>query len=73
MYTHIDPDDEDAVVWLQRTISRLTGYPTLVYIGKFDSMTKKALRFYQYRRHLPVTGEPDEATLQQINEELAER
>jgi hypothetical protein len=70
MYTHIDPKDRDAVVWLQLALSRLLPFPRMVRIGELDPLTEKALRIYQREHSLPITGKTDEATLQMIQQQL---
>jgi Putative peptidoglycan binding domain len=70
MYTQIDPNDRDAVLWLQVALSRLLRPAPMLHVGEFSPLTGKALRVYQQKNSLPVTGEADPATLQKINEQL---
>ena len=73
-YTKVEPDDQAEIIWLQLALSKLSdGRGAIVEVGKLDRMTDKALRIYQQQRNLPVTGKPDGATLQKINQELQER
>jgi len=74
-YTTINRDNHNEVIWLQLALARLIKHPgaALVHVGTYDPMTTKALEFYQRLRELPVTGEPDETTLQKINQELQAR
>ena len=72
-YTAIDPSDRAAVLWLQSALGELTHGRHGVSIGKMDELTKKALIIFQIQQKLPVTGEPDETTLQKINQELQTR
>jgi hypothetical protein len=72
--THIDPQDRDAVLWLQLALARLMPGPAaMVHIGQLGPMTEKALRLYQLGHKLPLTGKPDAATLQHIRAQLGER
>ena len=68
IYTQIDPNDRDAVVWLQLALARLYSGSVLVHPGQLDRLTQKALRNFQHQQGLPVTGEADEATLQLIQQ-----
>jgi hypothetical protein len=70
MYTQIDPTDRDAVLWLQAALCRVVGSAFLAHVGDLDSMTRRAIREYQGMRSLPLTGEADTATLQQIGQDL---
>jgi len=73
-YTRIDPEDRDAVLWLQLALARLIPGPArAVHIGSLGPLTEKALRLYQLGHRLPLTGEPDAITLQKIKDELKER
>jgi hypothetical protein len=73
-YERIDPEDRDSILWLQLVMSKLyPGIGSIVHIGVISPLTDKALRFYQMKHNLPLTGEPDEATMAQIRRELKER
>jgi len=71
MYTQIDKNDPEQVAWLQTALTKLLASPPPMYIGTFDPLVQKALRIYQSTNGLPITGEPDAATLQHINAALA--
>ena len=45
----------------------------VVQIGQFNARPRKAIRIFQQRYSLPITGEADQATMQKINEELTQR
>jgi len=72
VYTSIDPNDREAVVWLQRALGRLAS-GTVVHIGRMSTLTVKAIRLYQHARKLPITGEADAPTLQRIRQELEDK
>jgi hypothetical protein len=73
-YEKIDPEDRDSILWLQLAMAKLyPGMGGIVHIGVISPLTEKVLRFYQIKHNLPLTGEPDEATMAQIRRELKER
>lgn len=62
------------MLWLQLALAELMPGPgALVHIGKLGPLTEKALRLYQMGHKLPLTGKPDEATLQHIHGEIKRR
>lgn len=73
-YDRIDPQDRDAILWLQLALAELMPGPAaIVHIGKLGGLTEKSIRLYQLGNKLPLTGKPDELTLQHINSELEKR
>ena len=70
MYTQIDPNDRDAVLWLQLALTRLLRPVPMLHVGTLSPITGKALRMFQHQHSLPVTGEADTATLQKIQQQL---
>lgn len=74
MYTRINPDDQEAVIWLQRVLAKLLGsMGSFVEIGRLNAPTNKNIRLYQQKFGLRINGEADEATLQHIKQQLEER
>jgi hypothetical protein len=70
-FTRIDPQDRDAVLWLQLALAKLMPGPAImVHIGQLGPMTEKALRLYQLEHKLPLTGQPDQLTLEHIQRAL---
>jgi lysozyme family protein len=72
VHHRLNPDDPQHVLWLQRALAKLR-HGQISDFGVVGPLTVKALRMFQISHSLPVTGAPDELTLQKINQELQER
>lgn len=65
VFGHLDPISE--VVGVQKRLNNL-GYDCGAPDGELGPRTHQALRRFQERMDLPVTGEPDEATCSMLDE-----
>lgn len=64
-------DDPATVLWLQQALVRVV--PTdLELTGVYDIHTRKEVIQYQARRFLTKTGVPDDATVEKLEQELAQ-
>jgi peptidoglycan hydrolase-like protein with peptidoglycan-binding domain len=69
----VDPNNPDTVLWLQQSLLRVVLGRVFVFpSGEYDNLTYKAVRIYQEQNDLPVTGDPDAATITKIEQDIAQ-